>query len=56
MIRNKKYFPREWKTALTDPIQKRKGHQEAPGNHKANSLLQILGKTAHRLGEWLQHH
>ena len=63
MVRNKRELPKEWKTALIQPIYKGKGSQRERGNYRGISLLPLLGKIlvysgmiACRLRDWLIHH
>jgi hypothetical protein len=60
VIINKSQFPKEWKTALTQPIYKGNGNRRKPGNYRGISLLAALGKiysgiTACWLRDWLLH-
>jgi hypothetical protein len=44
LIRNKREFPKEWKTALIQPTYLGKRSRKDLGNSKGISLLLLLGK------------
>jgi hypothetical protein len=48
IIRSKREFPKEWKTALIQPICTGNGIRKQPGNYKGISLLPVLGKYTFR--------
>jgi hypothetical protein len=54
-------FPKEWKIALIQRIDKGKGDRKELGNYRGISLLPVLGKIysrllACRLRDWLMYY
>jgi len=46
MIRSKREIPKEWKTALIQPVYKGKRNQREPRKYRRISLLHVLGKIS----------